>query len=327
VAKASAGQRILLIALLTIALMAPPTLLGIVGQQGLASAFVYGGIIAIGAAFIDLRLAAALSVVSGIAGAIAALLGPFAVAGAVFFGVFTGACALAARRGVHSAVLMAPVFISFVLVAPPQVADLGSAPAALLTGAFILVGGLWTTASARLLIGQPRTNSSREGLSLRATLSYAATMALVVGFAAWVVLSHAKYHEGAWLLLTLIMVLQPSASDTFKKSLQRLAGTLIGGVIALALIIVGVHATPALILGGLLLFAAFVLRYAVKRPYWEYVTLLTPAVILMDAPTGDTLRVAEDRVGFTIAAVVVSLALVLVVKSLLLWRAHERVST
>jgi MFS family permease len=325
--KATAGQRVLLVALLTVALMAPPVLLGISAQQGLASAFVYGGVIAIGAAFLDLRLAVVLAAVSGGAGVVAALLNPFPLAGAIFFGLFTGTCALAAKRGLHSPVLMAPIFISFVLVAPPQVSGMSGTAAAVVTGAVILLGGLWTTLSVRILIGWPRTREPREGLSGRATLMYAITMGVVLGVAAWVVLNHAKYHEGAWLLLTLIVVLQPSPGDTLTRSVQRLAGTLVGSGVALLLIVFGVQSTLAVMVAGVMFFAAFTVRYAWKRPYWQYVSLLTPAVILMDTPGRDGLRVTEDRVGFTFIAVIVALGLAVAIKALLIWRAHEGRST
>ena len=326
-AKATRGQRLLIIALLTIALMGPPVLLGISGHLDLASAFTYGGIIAIGAVFYDLRLAVALSGLAGAAGTVLALLNPYPVAGAAVFGLFTGACALAAKRGLHSPVLMTPVFLSFVLVAPPEVPGLAALPAALLTGAVLLLGGMWATASARVLLGRPRLQSEGQALSTRTTIAYAVLMAVVVGIAAWGVLAFAKDHQGAWLLLTLIIVLQPSAHDTFVRSLQRLGGTLLGAVIALALIVAGVHSTLALVIGGIVLFAAFAVRYVLKRPYWEYVTVLTPAVILLDSPGLDAIRVTEDRVGYTLIATLVGLVIALLIKAVLVRRAQPEEST
>ena len=326
-AKATRGQRLLIIGLLTISIMAPPVLLGISGQFDLASAFVYGGIIAIGAVFYDLRLAVGLSILAGVTGIVAALLNPYPLAGAVFFGLFTGACALAAKRGLHSPVLMVPIFISFVLAAPPDIPGMTGLPAALLTGVVLLLGGLWATGSARVLLGRPRGASEGQPLSTNATIAYAVLMAVVVGIAAWCVLTFAKDHQGAWLLLTLIIVLQPSPHDTFVKSLQRLGGTLIGGVIALALILAGVDSTLALVIGGIVLFAAFAVRYVLKRPYWEYVSVLTPAAILLNTPGLDAMTVAEDRVAYTVIATVVGFAVALLVKAVLVRKAPATEST
>lgn len=320
-AKASRGQRILLIGLLTIALLAPPTLLIISGQSDLASLFIYGGAISMAAIFFDLRLAVAVSLVAGAAGVLAASLSPYPVAGAVFFGLLTGGCALTARRGLHSPVLMIPVFISFVLVAPPKLQDASQMTSNLVTGAVLALGGLWLTVVARILFGRPAGISDRERLSATASVNYALVMALVLGLAAWIVLTDAKFHQGAWLLLTLIMVMQPSAHDTLTKSLQRLGGTLAGGAVAFILILLGLGTPYSFLVGGLLLFAAFVIRFALKRPYWEFVGALTPAIILLDAQGGDGMKIAEDRVAFTAIAVAVAILIAVGIKALILWKA------
>lgn len=320
-AKASRGQRLLVMGLLTIALMTPPVILGISGQFGLASAFVYGGIIAVIAAFYDARLAVILSLVAGAAGSIAALLNPYPIAGAAFFGVLTGACAVTARRGLHSPVLMVPVFVSFFLVAPPPVPQLSAIPAALAAGAALALGGLWGSGSARALLGHRSTGRERTPVGTRAATAYGLVMGIVLGVTAWIVLNHARYHEGAWLLLTLIILLQPSAHDTVSKSVQRLGGTLLGGLIALVLILIDVSSTLALVIGGVLIFGALSLRFVLKRPYWEYVTVLTPAVILLSSSAFDRVRVAEDRVAFTLIASTVAVLLALAVKAVLLRRA------
>jgi hypothetical protein len=326
-AKATRSQLLLVMGLLTIALMTPPIVLGMSGQFGLASVFIYGGIIGISAIFYDLRLALILSVVAGVAGTICTLLNPYPLAGAAFFGILTGACALTARRGIHSPTLMVPVFASFLLVAPPAVPPLSAIPAGFVLGAVLMVGGLWGTAITRLLLGHRLPSVDRKELGPRGATAYGVTMGIVLGVAAWAVLSYAKFHEGAWLLLTLIILLQPSPHDTFAKSMQRLVGTLAGALIALVLILINVEQTFALVIGGLLIFGALALRYVLKRPYWEYVTVLTPAVILLSASGVDRVRVAEDRVGFTLIAATVALLIALGVKAVLVRRAPATEST
>lgn len=322
-AKASGGQRILLIGMLTIALLAPPTLLIISGQSGLASIFIYGGAIAMAAIFYDFRLAITVSVAAGIAAAIAAWIGAYPGPGAVYFGLLTGGCALTARRGLHSPALMIPLFIGFVLVAPPQLADVSATAGNLITGAVMTLGGLWLTLVARILFGRPAGMSDRQCYSARASGTYALVMAVVLGTAAWVVLTDAKFHQGAWLLLTLIMVMQPTPHDTLTKSLQRLGGTLVGGAAALVLILLGLDTPYSFLVGGLLLFVAFTLRFALKRPYWEFVGALTPAIILLDTQGGDGIKIAADRVGFTVIGVAVAIIIALGVKALILWKAPQ----
>jgi uncharacterized membrane protein YccC len=106
-----------------------------------------------------------------------------------------------------------------------------------------------------------------------------------------------------------------------------MAGTVAGALIAFILILVNVEETFALIMGGFLIFGALALRYVLKRPYWEYVTVLTPAVILLSATGADRMRVAEDRVAFTLIATAVALLVALGVKAFLVRRAPTTEST
>ncbi len=324
-AQATRGQRILLIGLLVSALMVIPLILELINLGSLAAPFVYGGIIAVIAAFYGLKLSVALSAAAGVSGTLAALLNPYPIAGAIFFGLLTFGAALMARRGLHSPVLMVPVFISFILVAPPTVAGASSTTAALLVGCALIAGGLWATAATHLLIGSSLPHISPHPIGWRTTLTYAALMGVLVGAAAWGLLTWARFHEGAWLLLTLIIVLQPSPHDTLVRSLQRLAGTLMGGAIALVLIMLGIQGTPALIAGGFAIFIALTLRYVLHRPYWVYVTALTPGAILLSAKGVDATRVAEDRIGFTMLAVIAAVTIALVVKAIAIrWAPTEK---
>lgn len=326
-AKASRGQRILLIGLLIIAMMVPPILLSVAGQGALASLFVYGAVIAMTGVFYGLRLAVALSLLAGVSGMAAAALSPYPVPGAIFFGLLTGGCALAAIRGLHSPLLMVPVFISFVLVAPPRVNGASDVVAVLVTGGVIALGGLWMSGVARVLFGKSSGGPDRQDFSTKTTLVYAVTMAIVLGVAAWIVMTQAKYHQGAWLLLTLIVVMQPSPHDTMTKSLQRLGGTLLGGAVALVLILVGLNPPYTLILGGVCFFVAFTARFGLKRPYWQFMAALTPGIILLDEQGGDGLRVAEERVGFTLIATIIAVAITLGIKAIMIRTAPADAST
>jgi uncharacterized membrane protein YccC len=222
---------------------------------------------------------------------------------------------------------MVPIFASFLLVAPPAVPPLSAIPAGFIAGGVLALGGFWGTAITRVLLGHRLPSVDRKKLGPRAATAYGVIMGVILGVAAWAVLSYAKFHEGAWLLLTLIILLQPSPHDTFAKSLQRMAGTVAGALIAFILILVNVEETFALIMGGLLIFGALALRYVLKRPYWEYVTVLTPAVILLSATGADRMRVAEDRVAFTLIATAVALLVALGVKAFLVRRAPTTEST
>lgn len=313
--RARQAQRVLVIGLVVIALLVVPVFMSMIGRGSLAAPFVYGGAIAVTAAFRSIRLAVVLSLVSGLIGAVATLTSPHPIAGAVYFGTITGLSAfVGARRGALGAFLMVPIFMSFMLAGPPDVADLGYPAASAAVGIVIAAGGLWAAGAMKVIVGDPRTPTHVDHIGDRQAIVYAIALGVLIAGAAWAVLTWARFHEGAWLLLTLIIVLQPSAHDTVIRSLQRLAGTVVGGLVALLLILLGLQSTAALIVGGVALFAAFTLRYALHRPYWEYVSVLTPAAILLNAQSWDERTVAEERIGFTLAAAVVAVLAALLIK-------------
>ena len=117
---------------------------------------------------------------------------------------------------------------------------------------------------------------------------------------------------GEWLLLTVIVLLQPDAAATLRHTAERVAGTLVGVLaavgIALALGDSGLRVTLALAL----MVAAFAYLQVPNR-YWLYVALFTPGLVLLSSPPGEADAVAAARLGFTlvgaIAVAAVALAL------------------
>lgn len=309
-------RKILVLALIVIAFMAPPFFGAMVGRLDLATPWFYGSVISVIACFISVRLALVLVPIAGACAGIAVLLHPYPLLGGLFMALLAGGAAYTARRGLHSATLMVPVFTAFPLVQPPLLA--GNPPPgtlALLTGIATLLGGLWVILVMRVLLGSHMPHSRIAAVGPRTATFYAVLMGLLVGVAAWAVLSYAPYHSGAWLLLTLIIVLQPDTHDSVQRCLQRTAGTVLGVAVAFAISLVLTSSVVLLSLATVLAFAAFVARYVMKRPYWEYTAIITPAVILMSSPTpGSITATAEDRLFFTAVAAAVVLAIALTLK-------------
>ncbi|RKH33733.1 FUSC family protein [Corallococcus sicarius] len=92
-------------------------------------------------------------------------------------------------------------------------------------------------------------------------------------------------NHGYWVTITVIVVLQPYAGVTVEKGLQRVAGTLVGSVLAMGL----VHVLPA----QWMMLAAIVLLICVSvsvRPlnFTVFQVLLAPALVLLaEIQTGD----------------------------------------
>jgi uncharacterized membrane protein YccC len=150
-----------------------------------------------------------------------------------------------------------------------------------------------------------------------ASLRHALRVAVVVGAAlAATLVWHGPYTH--WLTITLVLVMQPFFATTWQRSLERVAGTLLGGAFAAAFSVV-VHGR--LVLAALLpLLGALALAMR-QVSYGVYIAVYTPVVILLveNIHAGeDQVHIALARAGFTILGGVIAIA-----ANALLWPAWE----
>ena len=158
----------------------------------------------------------------------------------------------------------------------------------------------------------------RANLTWRsASLRHAVRTALVTTAAlAFTLYRHTPYSH--WLTITLVLVMQPFFATTWQRTLERVGGTLLGGVVAGALSTVAHSrmnlATLLPVLGALAL--------AVRQvSYGVYIAVYTPVVILLVEqirPHESQLTIALARAGYTIAGGFIAIA-----ANALLWPAWQ----
>ncbi len=96
---------------------------------------------------------------------------------------------------------------------------------------------------------------------------------------------------------------------------QRSGGTVAGGIAAALLaVLVPVHVVLTIV-GGVALTAAILLQLK-HANYLVYSLSLTAAIVLLNAGTGEVLALDVERVGFTVAGVVVTALALTVVQVL-----------
>jgi uncharacterized membrane protein YccC len=137
----------------------------------------------------------------------------------------------------------------------------------------------------------------------------------IVGVVDVALLHELHLAHGFWLAMTSIIVLQPSGSGTMRRGLQRVGGTIAGGMLA-ALLAALVHNRAGIIVvitvcAGLTL-ASFAVDYGI------YAFFLTPTFVLMSLPYLRDWRYASVRVITTILG-----ALVAVLAMRFLWPEQE----
>jgi uncharacterized membrane protein YccC len=150
-----------------------------------------------------------------------------------------------------------------------------------------------------------------------ATLRHALRVALVVtGALAWTLYRHGPYTH--WLTITLVLVMQPFFATTWQRTLERVAGTLLGGAVAAGFSLL-LHSR--LHLAGLLPVLG-ALALAVRQvSYGVYIAVYTPVVILLVEqirPSEDQLSITLARAGFTIFGGILAVA-----ANILLWPSWE----
>ena len=124
---------------------------------------------------------------------------------------------------------------------------------------------------------------------------------------------------GHWLAITVMLTLQPYAAGTATRAIERIGGTVVGGLVAAGIGLA--FTTPLLIAAAMvpLNLAAFALR-AVN--YALFLGLMTPMLILLIEqiiPGTSPLGAAIARVGFTIGGGIIA-----VVAHWTLWPSFER---
>jgi len=150
-----------------------------------------------------------------------------------------------------------------------------------------------------------------------ATMRHAVRVSLVVTLAlAATLVWHGPYTH--WLTITLVLVMQPYFATTWQRTLERVGGTLFGGVVAAllsALLHTRMHLAGLLPILGALALAVRQVSYAV------YIAVYTPVVILLVEqirPMEDQRSIALARAGFTILGGFIAIA-----ANMVLWPSWE----
>lgn len=134
-------------------------------------------------------------------------------------------------------------------------------------------------------------------------LRHAVRVALVCGLDVTIILAF-NINHGYWLLLTSLIVLQPHVSGTMRRSLERIGGTVAGGILA-ALLAVALHSQLAT---AAVLFPLALLSLAILPvSYAAFAFFLTPTFVLAWLPYSGDWQLATIRTANTIAGALLSL--------------------
>ena len=207
----------------------------------------------------------------------------------------------------HDALIMTVISLGFIAASPPQSDPSIVAP--VFVALVALGASVWATLIMYLLRHRLHQHQHTP-LDPTRVMTFSLVLALLVGVATWAVVALDLGHTGGWIILTIVVVFQPSLGAGFTKAAHRAAGTVLGFLIA---ILVGllVPSGPLLsLIGTVFLMVAFLLMLQ-GRPYWLYATVLTPAIVLLESSGSTVDTVAKERLGATLIGVAVTLIVML----------------
>ena len=144
-----------------------------------------------------------------------------------------------------------------------------------------------------------QANWTMDSAMLRHTLRVT-----VVGMVDVIVMRAIHVNHGFWLPMTSIILLQPYSAGTTRKSVQRVTGTVLGGILA-AILAAAIPSQawmiPLITLLATLTVATFAVDYAL------YCFFLTPTFVLLSLPHPHDWRYAGIRIGTTLVGAVIAI--------------------
>ncbi len=304
------GKRLLLALAAMAVLAVPAVIVGLAWNSAGTSVVVLGSILALAttatagyragvSAVVALLLLAPLALVAGL----------LPIAGACLMAVMCLMSGATALWGLHVAFRMVPLYVAFLMLSSPVLNGVAAEPLSstyvLSVTAMLAIGALWVLLLARPLVKKlPKRELSHNPLA--ATVAYTAATTVLCSVSTLVVLMFDTGHAGAWLILTLLIVMQVAPAATLDKTKQRLGGTVLGAVLAAGISLVATT-TAGLAAWAFVMMVAAMTVFTGPR-YWLYVTFLTPAVILLSSTPEDLLRLDAQRVGYTAIGAALAMA-------------------
>lgn len=259
------------------------------------------------------RLGVIVTVTVAVAAVVAIPLGEFPVAVAALMIVLGGVYGFWSAAGYTSAAMLIPALVPYLVRDPPGIfaTTAPNVDVQYLAAFFFVftISGIWVSfvMSKLVLKGKsfPGPTQSR-----RPAVIFGIILGAIAGVVVAVALAAAPETQWPWITLTMFLLANPTGHIDAKQVRDRVTGTVIGLAVALLLSQADLSGAALGILAVLLITAALVVRID-KKPYWMFVMIMTPAIVLMDASGANTEWVAEQRLLFTLLGATITIAVTL----------------
>lgn len=228
---------------------------------------------------------------------------------AILMAIIAGARGVATKWGLSGALTTAPISVAFLIAQPPEPSS--RLPDVIFVGLVVLAAGLYATLMVYLLRNTTAAIPKTPPLASARAWAYGILLGVLVGVATWFVVYFKLGHPGGWIVLTLIIVLQPYVKDGLAKAMGRAGGTVLGFLIALGVGSI-THSPVIISLSGMVAMIIAIVVMAKGSPYWQFACMLTVAIVLFSGANSSVEQLAYDRLWATligVAAAVIVIAL------------------
>lgn len=267
------------------------------------------------------EVAAYTVVVMSFVAPVAIVAGQVPIAGTALMALMCMIVGRMSRFGLHRATLLVPIFMAWMLIAPPfwgpqHVVDRTDGTFLAWMIVIFFVGGILPVivlpfALRKVHLPAPRAHPRRE------VVPYTITITVLASGATYWVLSEPKQSAGAWLIATIMVLAQVGDVGTVGRTVQRVVGTLLGMVLV-GVIVAEVDSMVVLYCIGLV-FGIAALTAKFSPQYWIYMTFITPTIICLTASSSSELaNLGEQRAQDTLVGAV----LVLLASAITIGSAH-----
>lgn len=220
-----------------------------------------------------------------------------------------------AASGLASGAVMVPTLVPYFIQDPPRLFT-DAAPA--IDAQYLLgvigvfaVSGLWVSFLVGRIILKGKT-MPKSPQQPGPAVAYGMFLGAAAGITAMIAVSTDKGVHWAWITLTIFALSSTTGELDAKKVRDRLSGTFAGFL--LAILVFATSLGPvALGVTALLCLTGGMVLLLTHKPYWSYVSLMTPTVVLLDSSTGkDSTWIAEQRLLFTLLGAVIAVVVTVV---------------
>lgn len=228
-----------------------------------------------------------------------------------------GLTGVAAFRGYATPVIQTALFIGLTMVDPPTLTAAQVSRGVTVTPSYLVtligieaLGAAWA-ALIVIVLRKKLPTIPRVPLQPEASIVYGITLGLLIAAVGAVSLTWFPYTLAGWTILTICVIARPMypgegvVSGLRHKAEHRAAGTL-GGVIIAAALATVIHSANALVILALVFLVGAMERLAAGAPYWQFVILLTPAMVFMGQGGTHIERVGLLRLGCSLLGIVLS---------------------